>query len=342
MAKWQDELTAALAAPETVQVWYFASAEPALLQRAAAQVHAALGEDDDAYDRIDGPTPDMDAAVAAAGTLSFFGTRRLLALRGIQPAAMADKDIDELCGLMDELANAVLLITAETGDAKAAGRKKADKLLAAAQKAGRAWVLEKPNRRALVQDVESMAAQLHTTFAPGAAEDLVDRVGDDLYLLQNEVHKLASAAGFGQITRKAVERLSARNLEADVFGLVNQLTAGRRGATFERLEELLALRYDPIAVSASLAGSFVDMARVRYGVKAKRTTDQIFKEMGYRGNPYRLKKSREAAERYSDKQLQDSLFCLERLDRALKSSAFQDKTVLLEAAVAELLQIGGR
>ena len=46
----------------------------------------------------------------AAGTISFFGTRRVVVLPEIDPAAYGSKDLDELCSTLSSLENAVAVL----------------------------------------------------------------------------------------------------------------------------------------------------------------------------------------------------------------------------------------
>ena len=67
----------------------------------------------------------------------------------------------------------------------------------------------------------------------------------------------------------------------------------------------------------------------------------MFKDFAYTGKDYRLKKSGEAAARYSKRQLAACLRVLGELDTALKSSPL-NKDILLEQAVCRLATAGDR
>ncbi len=47
----------------------------------------------------------------AAGTISFFGGRRLVMLPLIRPSAYSDKDLQELCDTLSDTENAVFVLT---------------------------------------------------------------------------------------------------------------------------------------------------------------------------------------------------------------------------------------
>ena len=340
MARYSDEL--AVAVQSGVSVFYFASTEQGLLREAAAHLCAELLEKENESEttRIDGPVPDMGEVITAAGTVSFFGTKRVVELREISPSSMGDKDIKELTALFGQLENAVLVVTALYKDKKAATAKKAKDLMGAADKMGFAVELAKPTLRENLAFVKETAEGLEARFEPGVAEALVERVGEDRELLRNEVQKLAAISGYGVITMEMVGRYSVQNVEADVFELARLITTRRKAQAYARLQDLFALKHEPIAICGALAGTFVEMYRVRCGTEQRKTIAEIFKDMGYKGNDYRLKKTKESAAHYTTRQLEECVLMLQRLDSSLKSSAFSDKTVLLEAAVGRLLAIG--
>lgn len=339
----QDKLDGILQDPYACPVYYFASTEQELLRRCAATVRTALARacGDAEVTRIDGPAPDLGEVVAAAGAISFFGTPRVVELKEITPSAIKDKDAEELGGLFGALENAVLIVTCLYKDKKTATSKKSKALFGAAQAAGYAAELAKPTRRETLAFLEQTANQQGASFGSGAAEQLLDRAGDDQALLATETAKLAALSGYATITTELVNRHAVHNIEADVFQLAGLITSGRRAAAHEKLGELFQLRHEPVALVGALGGSFVDMYRTRVGTAARRTPAAIAKDFGY-SNEWRIKKARENAEGYSTPRLARAVDCLVRLDRQLKGSALSDKTVLVQMAVDELISLRGR
>lgn len=343
MAQPMSKLQQVLQAPFSTPVYYFASTEAPLAQEAAANVvHTLEAAQECEVSAFDGPVPDMAGVIAAAGAISFFGTPRVVWLRQVSPSTLTDKDVDELAALFGEMENAVIVVSAVYKDGKIASGKKAKKLLTAAEKYGIAQVLAKPGRAENLRYLQEKAAALGSSYAPGAAEALLEHAGDNHALLTSETHKLAALCGYGPITTAAVQALGTTNIEADVFELARLVCNGRQATAHAKLQDLLELRHEPIAITAALTGTFIDMLRVRWGSENKRPIAAVFKDFGYFGSDYRLKKAKENAAHYSTKALEDCLLCLRDLDLALKSSALPDKSILLQAALSEIMQKGRR
>ena len=155
------QLEKALAQPGCA-VFYFYSTQEFLVRDAAQKTVRRLMQAGDAeLTRIEGPAPDIGEAVAAAGTISLFGTKRVVELPRIEPAAMGEKDVEALCDLMQSLENAVMVLTTVFKDDKAKSTKKAKLLISTAAKAGVALEFEKPGPGA----VRDFLAQGHRRWA---------------------------------------------------------------------------------------------------------------------------------------------------------------------------------
>lgn len=342
MAK--DKLTERLQQPYATPVYYFASLKEELAKEQAALVlkEIARAGQDEEVTRLDGPVPDIGAAIAAAGAISFYGTPRVVELRLISPSTMGDKDVEELASLFGMLENAVLVVSAVYKDKKTASSKKAKLLLASAQEYGYGAEVAEPGKNENLLFLAQAAAGLGAEFEPGAAELLLENAGADRVLLKSETEKLAAMCGYGGISKKMVSEYAAHNIEADVFELARLITSRRKAEAFGKLHQLLQLKNEPIAICAALSGTYVDMYRVKCAGEEKVSISTAFSELGYKGSEYRLQKAKENGARYSLGQLEDAVLCLGELDGALKSSALPDKSILLEATVGELLQMGGK
>ena len=113
-------------------VYYFYSSERYLVrQEVAAAVRVLSADSDEDATILDGAAPELEQLIMAAGTISFFGTRRVVVLPEIDPAAYGSKDLDELCSTLSSLENAVAVLGSvfplERSKLKLASRRKSCK-----------------------------------------------------------------------------------------------------------------------------------------------------------------------------------------------------------------------
>ncbi len=323
-------------------VFYFYSSERALAQRACFAARSLLfaqGEDTETT-VLDGPTPDIEQIVMAAGTISFFSSRRVVELPDLEPKTYSDSDLDALCDALETAENAVFFITStypmEYGRMQTT--KAAQKLIAHCKKIGYVAELAEPRPAELQQILVEHAAQQGATLPKQVAASLIERCGTSLSLLENEVDKVCALANYQTVTAEMVVALGTQSLEADVFDMVRLITSKRTTAACEKLQTLLRLQNEPIAITAALIGSYTDLYRVKLGQVTGRNYSTVFKEYGYKGKDYRLKKSLETASRYSIGQLERCMSVLTETDQSLKSQPIQN-SILLELAICRLANV---
>ena len=309
-------------------VYYFYSSERYLVRQAVARAAQLLAEGEDEETTVlDGAAPEIEQLIMAAGTISFFGTRRVVLLPEVDPAAYSDKDLDELCATLASLENAVVVL----GSVFEMERNKL-KLGKRAQK---------PKPYELKVMVMDRAKAQDTTLSEGTAAALLERCGEDPFLLENEVDKLCALSGYQTVTTAMVAEMGTVSLEADVFEMIRMITAKNATGACKKLQTLLRLQQEPIPITAAMIGSYVDLYRVKLGAARRKSYSTVFKDFGYKGSDYRLKRSAETASHYTLPQLEACMQILLELDKSLKSQPVSAQT-LLETALCRLAMAGGR
>ena len=323
-------------------VYYFYSSERYLVRQAVTRMARILSQDSDEEATVlDGAAPEIEQLIMAAGTISFFGTRRVVVLPELEPGSYGDKDIDELNSTLASLENAVVVLVSvfELERVKLKVGKRAQKLIAQCKALGYTEELAKPKPFELKVMMIDRAGEQGATLPEGAASALLERCGEDPFLLENEVDKLCALAGYQTITTAMVAEMSTVSLDADVFEMIRMITAKNATGACKKLQTLLRLQQEPIAITAAMIGSYVDLYRVKLGAAKRKNYSTVFKDFGYKGSDYRLKRSAETASHYTLRQLENCMQVLLELDLSLKSQPV-DKQTLLETALCRLALAG--
>ena len=323
-------------------VYYFYSSERYLVRQAVTAITRILTADSDEDATVlDGVAPEIEQLIMAAGTISFFGTRRVVVLPEIDPAAYSDKDLEELNSTLSSLENAVVVLGSvfELERSKLKTGKRAQKLIAQCKALGYTEELAKPKPFELKMMMIDRAKEQKTTLPDGAAAALLERCGEDPFLLENEVDKLCALSGYQTVTAAMVAEMGTVSLEADVFEMIRMITAKNATGACKKLQTLLRLQQEPIAITAAMIGSYVDLYRVKLGAVRRKNYSTVFKDFGYRGSDYRLKRSAETAAHYTLPQLEACMQVLLELDKSLKSQPVDDG-VLMETALCRLALAG--
>lgn len=319
-------------------LYYFYASDEALVRGAAQKAIKVLSEEDPETTTLDGPTPSVEEIVLAAGTISFFGGKRLVVMPLVKPSSYSDKDLQELCDTLADTENAVFVLTSvlEEKYGKLKPGKREQKLISACEKLGYCVQINKPSRNALQEMARQWAQETGAGFAPGVEALLLDRCGEDQFLLRNEIEKLSALSDYTTITAEMVAQLGTVTLDADTFDMVKLVTSGRTDQALKKLKTLLELQNDPIMITGALIGNYLDIYRAFLGRRSHRGMADVAKDFGYTGKwNYRLGNAEQTASRYNIQQMEKSLRILQQLDLDLKSSRL-DSDLLMQKALCEL------
>lgn len=323
-------------------VYYFYSSERYLVRQAVAAATRILTADSDEDATVlDGAAPEIEQLIMAAGTISFFGTRRVVVLPEVEPSGYGDKDLEELCSTLASLENAVVVLGSvfELERNKLKMGKRAQKLIAQCKALGYTEELAKPKPFELKVMMIDRAKEQGATLPEGAATALLERCGEDPFLLENEVDKLCALSGYQTVSTAMVAEMSTVSLDADVFEMIRMITAKNATGACKKLQTLLRLQQEPIAITGAMIGSYVDLYRVKLGAAKRKPYGTVFKDFGYKGSDYRLKRSAETASHYTLKQIENCMQVLLELDQSLKGQPV-DAQILLETALCRLAMAG--
>ena len=333
----EKKLLSDLKTIDKYNILYFYSTEEFLVQNAYLKVLSVLEKQGEAeITFIDGPNPDLEQLEISLGTISFLGGRRVIVLNKIEPSAMVDSAVHELCSLLGEVQDTVVIITTVFKDDKSHLTKKAKSIQEVAEKNGLNAQFLVPNTKDMYSFLKGLAQGLDTVISPQVATELIEVCGSDLLKLETEIQKLSAVSGYTEITQEHIRKISSKNITADAFEMIRHITNKNTKMAFGKLSELIYLQNQPIAITAAISSSFIDMYRVKCGANNGINYSKVFKDMNYKGSDYRLKMSLQNANKYTLQQLSTAIQILKQLDLDLKSSPV-DNIVLLETTIAQLI-----
>ncbi|HSX00210.1 MAG TPA: DNA polymerase III subunit delta [Patescibacteria group bacterium] len=153
------------------------------------------------------------------------------------------------------------------------------------------------------------------SLSSGDAQLLIQRVGPNQQLLQQELDKLL--AYDSHITKATIELLTEVAPQSTVFELLDAAFAGRLTRAFELYREQRALKVEPQAIIAMLAWQLHVLALIKNA--AGRSIEQIASEGKL--NPFVVRKSQGLARSVTLPKLRQQIRTLLELDLRLKTKA---------------------
>ncbi|AMA72318.1 MULTISPECIES: DNA polymerase III subunit delta [Aneurinibacillus] len=291
----------------------------------------------------------VQVALQDAETFPFMGEKRVvrashaLFLTGVKlPSGAPEHDLEALVQYANHPPEHSVLIL-EVAQDKLDERKKAVKALK-----HNGIVLEcAPLKEAELADwVVRQAKRYHVHMEVAAAELLIAMSGTQLRQLDKEVEKMAMYVGEGEeITKQTVEMLATRELEHDIFRLIDKV------ARLE-IEDAVQIYYDlqrinvgssetkgegePLKILALLARQFRILLQIKTLKSRGYSPQQMAAMLGI--HPYVAKLAVEQARAFSEQALRKILHRLAEEDIRIKTGQI-DKVLALELFILGLKDI---
>jgi DNA polymerase-3 subunit delta len=176
------------------------------------------------------------------------------------------------------------------------------------------------------------------SVSPPAVNALVRFVGNDLWLMSNEVDKLVLYAGGRRIEEEDVRVLVSHAQEANIFAMVDAIFEFRVSAAQDLLQRLLKQGATPLQLLAMISRQIRIVFQIRELRNLKKTRSEIQKALGLTSD-FVLRKAWEQADKYSPARLREVYHRLLETDLDIKTGKY-DGDLALDILIAELGQRG--
>lgn len=194
----------------------------------------------------------------------------------------------------------------------------------------------------LQKTLESGAVKRGTPFASGVASYLMNCAGNEMTVLINELDKLSSFCTGREITKKDVDLLCIKTVEATAFEMIKALSGGRFDEALKKLDNLFYLRTEPNLITGALISSYTDIYRAKCAVKAGKNAVEVGKYYDYKNKEFRLNNASRASSAFSFSALSECMEILSDADKALKTTAADGRLILEKTLVRLALTEGNK
>lgn len=164
---------------------------------------------------------------------------------------------------------------------------------------------------------------------------LIDITGGTMTALSGEIEKLCAYSGADEIRKSDIDAVTEPVLDAVVFQMTDLLSAGRYDQAMVKLQQLLKMQQEPLAILGAVGGHFRRIGTARTLLDHGCNASQLQKLCGIPDYPAR--KTMEAARRFSPAFCRRAAQLVVQTDYQMKTS-FDDSERLLELLVLQLAQ----
>ena len=153
--------------------------------------------------------------------------------------------------------------------------------------------------------------------------------------LSSEIDKICAYSGADEIKKTDIDAVTEPVLDAVVFQMTDLLSDGRYGAALEKLQTLLKMQQEPLAILGAVGGHFRRLGTARTLLDNGKNSSELQKLCGIPDYPAR--KTMEAARRFRPEFCAKAALLVLETDYKMKTS-FDDPERLLEMLLMLLAQ----
>lgn len=291
------------------------------------------------FHSFDGKDSTLSEIYECAGAVPMMAETKCVLVKDFPLDTLDDNGFEQLeTVLADNPEDCALVFSFVAYEPKGAKWNKAVKLF---EKYGYAVKLDKKTSADLVKMLESGAKKRGKPFDKGVAAYLITCVGSDLNTLLNETEKVCAFAEGEFVKKSDVDAVCIKSLDAKVFDMIKDLTAGRFDSAFRKLSLLFEQREDEFQILGALIAQYSDIYRAKAAIKSGERAESVAKYYNYAGKEFRLSNAARNGSSLSFDDIGECIEILQWADITLKSSALE-KRLVLEQAVVKLARVGRR
>lgn len=162
---------------------------------------------------------------------------------------------------------------------------------------------------------------------------LIDITGGTMTALNSEIEKICAFSGADEIRKSDIDAVTEPVLDAVVFQMTDLISAGNYEAAFSKLQQLLKLQQEPLAILGAIGSHFRRLGAARTLLDHGKTAYDLQKLCGLPDYPAR--KTMEAARRMNAGFCERAADFILETDYEMKTS-FDDSERLLEMLLFNL------
>ena len=194
---------------------------------------------------------------------------------------------------------------------------------------------EKQSQRDLVAWVQRHFSAHKKRISGDLCAYLIEITGGTMTALSGEIDKISAYSGADEIVRADIDAVTEPVMDAVVFQMTDLLSAGRYDQAFNKLQQLLKMQEEPIAILGAVGGHFRRISTARTLLDNGRNASQLQKLCGM--PDFVARKTMDAARRFRPEFCRKAAQLVLETDYKMKTS-FDDNERLLELLILQLAQ----
>ena len=331
------QLKAALKQKALGRLYFFHGEETFLLHHYLEQIKKLLLDpltESFNYHRLNSETFELRAFAEAVENLPMMAESTFVQVDDVDIFKLNESDREKIAEILNDIPAYCTVVFAYVTTAWKPD-KRLKKLWEAVDSAGEIVEFARQDQRDLIAWVSRHFAANQKRISTDLCVYLIDITGGTMTALNSEIEKICAYSGAEEIRRSDIDAVTEPVLDAVVFQMTDQLSAGRYDQALQKLQQLLKMQQEPLAILGAVGGHFRRISTARTLLDHGKTSYELQKLCGIPDYPAR--KTMEAARRCPQKFCRMASELILETDYRMKTS-FDDQERLLELLVLRLAQ----
>ena len=326
MAKKQEQpdglqtLKQAIRAKEPGRLYFFYGEEVFLLHHYLEQLRKSIVDElteSFNFHKLTAETFDIREFADCVENLPMMAERTMVIVDEIDVFKMNESDREKMIDIFSDIPEyCTVVFTYETTGFKPDKRLK--KLWEAISKYGELIEFAKQSQRDLITWITRHFSANGKRINPDLCAYLIDITDGTMTSLSGEISKISAYSGADEIKKSDIDAVTEPVLDAVVFQMTDLLSQGEYGAALLKLQQLLKMQQEPIAILGAIGGHFRRLSTARTLLDNGKNASDLMRLCGLADYPAR--KTMSAASRFSSAFYGKAAELVLESDRQLKTS----------------------
>ena len=332
-----QELKAAIRNKDLGRLYIFHGEEVFLLNHYFEQIKKLLLDDlteSFNFHRLNNESFDIQSFVDGVENFPMMADHTLVHVDEVDLFKLPEGDRNKIAEILSDIPDwCTVVFTYETVQWKPDKRLK--KLWEAIDKNGAIVEFAKQGQRELISWVSRHFLARGKRISNDLCAYLIDITGGTMTALAGEIDKISAYSGADEIVKSDIDAVTEPVLDAVVFQMTDLLGEGKYGPALQKLQTLLKMQQEPLAILGAVGGHFRRLSTARTLLDNGRSSGELMKLCGIPDYPAR--KTMDAARRFSPDFCRRAAELILETDYGMKTS-FDDSERLLELLILQLAQ----
>ena len=336
-----QELKTALKNKELGRLYFFHGEETFLLNHYLVQMKKQLLDpltESFNFHRLNNETFDIRDFADAVENLPMMAENTFVQVDDIDLFKMSEGDRTKMTEILADIPDyCTVVFTYLTAQWKPDKRLK--KLWEAVDENGTVVEFAKQDQRDLIAWVTRHFLARQKRISTDLCAYLVDITGGTMTALSGEIDKICAYSGADEIRKTDIDAVTEPVLDAVVFQMTDLLSAGRYDQALAKLQQLLKMQQEPLAILGAVGGHFRRISTARTLLDHGQNASQLQKLCAPMPD-FAARKTMDAARRFRPEFCRKAARLVMETDYRMKTS-FDDSERLLELLILQLAQEAG-